>query len=48
MGQDEVHDCRLIGLIGATGSGSAGIRSLRRVVFLSLLVQAFSLDCLSA
>ena len=48
MAQDEVHDSRLVGLVGATGSGSAGIRSLRRAVFLSLLVQVFSPDCLSA
>jgi hypothetical protein len=46
---DVVHDSRLVGLVGATGSGSgcAGIRSLRRAVLLSLLVQVFSLDCLS-
>lgn len=39
---EEVHESRLVGLVGATG-----IRSLRRVVFLNLLVQVFSLECLS-
>jgi hypothetical protein len=44
---DVVHDSKLVGIVGlAKGTGS-GIRSLRRAVFLSLLVQIFSLDCLS-